>query len=153
MIRKALPKDLAEINELRRQVNDIHVQGRPDIFKPGFCKELQDHAEWYLTSEDNDIFVDEQEGMITGMIMVDYITKPESAYGLAREFCHIAEICVDKEHRRKGIAHDLMERVKEEAKTRGLNKIELDVWAFNNALSFYEAEGFRPFRTFLELDL
>ena len=45
------------INELRRQVNDIHVNGRPDIFKPGFCKELQDHAEWYLSSDNNDIFV------------------------------------------------------------------------------------------------
>ena len=153
MVRKAENRDLKEINVLRKQVNDLHVQGRPDIFKPGFCKELQDHAEWYLTSPDNDIFVDEQDEKITGMIMVDYISKPESPYGLARNFCHIAEICVDAEYRRNGIAHKLMERVKEEAKRRGLNKIELDVWAFNDAISFYEAEGFNMFRTFLEYDL
>ena len=153
MIRKAVTGDLQQINELRRQVNDIHVQGRPDIFKAGFSQEFQDHAAWYLTSDDNDIFVDEQDGRLTGMIMVDYIAKPESPYGLAREFCHIAEICVDKDFRRKGIAHNLMEYVKEEARKRGLKRIELDVWAFNDALGFYEAEGFRTFRTFLECDI
>ena len=56
MIRLADNKDLEAINELRRQVNDIHVNGRPDIFKPGFCKEFEDYAEWYLSSDNNDIF-------------------------------------------------------------------------------------------------
>ncbi len=153
MIRLADNKDLEAINELRRQVNDIHVNGRPDIFKPGFCKELEDHAERYLSSDNSDIFVDEQEGKIAGMVMVDYISKPESPYGFARDFCHIAEICVDKEYRRRGIAHSLIERVKEETQKRGLSKIELDVWAFNDAATFYEAEGFKPFRTFLEYDV
>ncbi len=27
--------------KLRRQVYELHVQGRPDIFKPGFGQELQ----------------------------------------------------------------------------------------------------------------
>ena len=153
MIRKAENKDIEQINALRKQVNDLHVQGRPDIFKPGFTEEFQDRAAWYLDSPDNDIFVDDRDGEITGMIMVDYISKPESPYGFAREFCHIAEICVDSEHRRMGIAHDLMEYVKGEAKGRGLNKIELDVWAFNDAIDFYRAEGFKTFRTFLECDI
>ena len=153
MIRKAENADIRQINELRKQVNDLHVQGRPDIFKAGFCQELQDHAAWYLSSEENDIFVDEQDGKITGMIMVDYISRPESVYNLARDFCHIAEICVDKDCRRKGIAHELMAFVREEAKKRGLTRIELDVWAFNDAMGFYKAEGFRTFRTFLECDV
>ena len=60
---------------------------------------------------------------------------------------------MDKEYRRRGIAHSLIERVKEETQKRGLSKIELDVWAFNDAAMFYEAEGFKPFRTFLEYDV
>ena len=153
MIRTAEDKDIKQINRLREQVNDIHVQGRPDIFKAGFCKELQDYAAWYLQSDSNDIFVDDIDGEIVGMVMIDYIRKPESPYGLAREFCHIAEICVDGKWRRKGIAHELMERVRAEAKKRGMTKIELDVWAFNDALDFYESEGFHVFRRFLECDL
>lgn len=30
MVRLAKEKDLGRINELRKQVNDIHVEGRPD---------------------------------------------------------------------------------------------------------------------------
>ena len=44
-------------------------------------------------------------------------------------------------------------RLVEEAKKRGLTRIELDVWAFNDAMGFYKAEGFRTFRTFLECDV
>ena len=153
MIRKAEMKDLDAVNELRRQVNELHVQGRPDIFKPGFGPELRDHALIYLTSENNEIFVDEEEGRLAGVIMGDYFSKPETPYSMARDFCHIAEICVDRDFRRQGIAHRLMAHAKEEAKKRGLTRIELDVWAFNDAIRFYEAEGFRTFRTFFEMEL
>ena len=153
MIRKAELKDLDAVNELRKQVNELHVQGRPDIFKPGFGPELREHAAMYLTSENNEIFVEERDGRIAGMIMVDYFSKPETPYSMAREFCHIAEICVDRDFRRQGIAHLLMEKAKEEARKRGLNRLELDVWAFNDAIRFYEAEGLKIFRTFLEIEL
>ena len=43
-----------------------------------------------------------------------------------------------------------MDFVKADAKEKGFPRIELDVWAFNDALSFYEAEGFTVFRRFLE---
>ncbi|MCR5674583.1 MAG: GNAT family N-acetyltransferase [Lachnospiraceae bacterium] len=153
MIRSAKNEDISQINKLREQVNALHVKGRPDIFKAGFSREFQDRAAWYLQSEDNEIFVDDRDGEIVGMVMVDYISKPESPYGLAREFCHIAEICVDEKWRRKGVAHELMECVRTEARKKGMTKIELDVWAFNDALGFYEAEGFHVFRRFLECDL
>ena len=60
---------------------------------------------------------------------------------------------MDEKWRRKGIAHGLMERIRTEARKRGMTKIELDVWAFNDALDFYESEGFHVFRRFLECDL
>ncbi len=31
----AKEKELDRINELRKQVNDLHVDGKPDVFKPG----------------------------------------------------------------------------------------------------------------------
>ena len=42
-IRFAREDELEQVNQLRRQVNDVHVQGRPDIFKPGFPIELQNY--------------------------------------------------------------------------------------------------------------
>ena len=40
MIRFAKKEELEIVNELRKQVNEIHCEGRPDIFRKGFRKEL-----------------------------------------------------------------------------------------------------------------
>ncbi len=150
MVRLADRGDAEGINALRRQVNELHVQGRPDLFKPGFPKELQDHVQVYLNSPDHYAAVEEMDGQLAGMVMVDYIVRPESPYVRERKFCHIAEICVDEAFRRRGVGKRLMDFVKEDAKAKGFPRVELDVWSFNDALAFYEAEGFSVFRRYLE---
>ena len=49
MVRIAKPEDAERINELRRQVNELHVSGRPNHFKAGFGEELRKHDYMYLT--------------------------------------------------------------------------------------------------------
>ena len=153
MVRIADMQDKDAVNELRRQVNDLHVQGRPDLFKPGFGPEIRDHVELYLNKVTGYAAVAEIDGETAGMVMVDYIEKPESPYGPARRFVHIAEICVDARFRRRGVGRQLMDFVKADAKAKGFPKIELDVWSFNDALAFYESEGFTVFRRFLEYNV
>lgn len=153
MARFAEEKDLIRVNELRKQVNDVHVNGRPDIFRPGFCQEMRAFLYAMFFSETHKIIVAEREGIICGMVCVEYTTKPESPYNLERHFCHIVEIAVDKDFHRHGVGTELLEFVKQDAKERGLSKIDLDVWEFNeSAKEFYDAMGFRPYRTYLELD-
>ena len=36
-------KELERVNELRQQVNALHVAGKPDVFKPGFPEELHNY--------------------------------------------------------------------------------------------------------------
>lgn len=153
MVRFAVPQDAEAINVLRKEVNDLHVAGRPNHFKAGFGKELQDHVYMYLVGGFGYAAVDEEEGQIIGMVMVDYIDRPESPYRYAERFAHIAEICVDEKHRRQGVGKRLLDFVKADAKAKGFSRIELDVWAFNDALAFYEAKGYTVFRRFLELRL
>ena len=153
MVRFAMPQDAEAINVLRKEVNDLHVAGRPNHFKAGFGKELQDHVYMYLAGGFGYAAVDEEDGQIIGMVMVDYIDRPESPYRYAERFAHIAEICVDEKHRRQGVGKRLLDFVKADAKAKGFSRIELDVWAFNDALAFYEAEGYTVFRRYLELPL
>lgn len=154
MVRFAEEKDLEKVNELRKQVNDIHVEGRPDIFKAGFCRELRDFARVLMNDENGDIIVAERDGIICGMVCVDYVNKPESPYGMARSFYHVQEIAVDENYRRHGVGKELLEFMIADAKKRNLNKIELDVWKFNDsAMEFYEAVGFRETRRWLEFEV
>lgn len=154
MVRFAEEKDLDIINELRKQVNDIHVEGRPDIFKAGFGTELRDYAQVLINGENSDIIVAERDGIICGMACVDYVNKPETPCGNARCFYHVQEIAVDVNHRRQGVAKELLEFMIEDAKKRKLGKIELDVWEFNeSAIEFYQAVGFRQMRRWLEYEV
>ena len=152
-IRLADARDAEQINILRKAVNDLHVEGRPRHFKAGFGSELREHIYIYLAGGFGYAAVAEEEGKIVGMVMVDYIDRPESPYRYAERFCHIAEICVEKDRRRMGVGKRLLDFVKQDAREKGLSRIELDVWAFNDALEFYESEGFTVFRRYLEYTL
>lgn len=154
MVRFAKEKDLDRVNELRKQVNDIHVEGRPDIFKAGFCEELRDFARVLMNGKNSDILVEERDGVICGMACVDYVDKKESPYGNARKFYHVQEIAVDVNHRRQGVAKELLEFMIADAKQRGLDKIELDVWEFNDsAIEFYQTVGFKQIRRWMEFEI
>jgi len=154
MVRFAEEKDLDRVNELRGQVNALHAAGRPDVFKPDFCQELRDRAEEILRGENSDILVAERDGVICGMASVEYLTRPESPYMWERKFYYVAEFGVDEAFRRQGVGRELMDFMRQDARKRGFSRIELDGWEFNtNAMKFYEAVGFKPFRRFLEWDL
>lgn len=154
MVRFAEEKDLNIINELRKQVNDIHVEGRPDVFKAGFGTEIRDFAKVIMNGENSDIIVAERNGVICGMVCVDYVNKPETPYSKARSFYHVQEIAVDVNYRRQGVAKELLEFMITDAKKRKLGKIELDVWEFNDsAIEFYQAVGFRQTRRWMEYEV
>ncbi len=72
MIRFAVPEDLSRVNVLRKQVNDFHVEHRPDVFKAGFGQEIADVAAAYMQQEDADVIVCERDGEILGFAMIRY---------------------------------------------------------------------------------
>lgn len=154
MIRFATEADLERVNELCRQVSELHAHARPDMFKPGFCDQLRDYARVLIDSPEHDILVCEREGAISGMACVDYIDKPPTAYSQRRRVYHVNELCVDSACRRQGVASELIAFMREYARERGFGSIELDVWEFNReALAFYTAAGFETYRRLMEIKL
>ena len=154
MVRFAEEQDLPRVNELRKQVSELHVNGRPDVFKPGFCQELQERVYEMYRSEDSDVIVAERDGMICGMACVEYLNKQESPYNRGRKIYYVTEFGVDEAFQRRGVGRELMAFMGEDARAKGFTRIELDMWTFNEgALRFYEAAGFRAFRQLMEWDL
>lgn len=151
MIRYATREELERVNELRKIVNEVHCNGRPDIFKDGFCKELQDFIYTLWESDNSDVIVALRDNEICGFACVDYVEKSESPYNLARRFYHINEFGVDEKYRRQGVATELFDFIKKEATAKKFDKIELDMWEFNDdALKFYESVGLVTYRRFME---
>ena len=154
ILRQATETDLPRSNELRRQVNALHVAGRPDVFRAGFGQELQDHIAVLFAGEGHEILVAENDTGVVGFACLKYIDRPESPYRNASRFVAIEEIGVDEACQRQGAGRLLVDAVRTRAGEMGYSRIELDMWEFNeNARAFYERIGFRTYRRYMELDV
>lgn len=153
-VRFANETDLSAVNRLRMQVNELHVTGRPETFRPGFPPELADHVYTVFRDPDRDILVAEEEGEIRGFAVLHEIRRPENPFMFERHFLDVDEFGVDEAARRQGIGRALIDRAKALAKERGFDRLELNMWEFNqDALAFYEALGFETYRRYMEIKL
>ena len=153
-IRFAEKEDLENVNKLRKQVNDLHTAGKPEIFKPGFSKELSDHIYTIFADPRQKIVVYEIDGAIRSFAVINHITKPENPFMYVRDYLDIDEFCVDEAFRRKGLATEMIAFIRDYAKAEGFDRLELNMWEFNrDALEFYEAVGFNTYRRYLEMKL
>lgn len=153
-VRFAQENELERLNELRKQVNDLHVAGRPDIFKPGFPKELADHVFTIWNDPDQRIVVAERDGVLCGFAVLHHIRKQETPFMFSREYLDIDEFCVDEAYRRTGVAAEMITFIRSYAKAQSFDRIELNMWEFNDgALSFYEAVGFTTYRRYMEMQI
>ena len=140
------------MNELRKQVNDLHVEGKPDVFKAGFNDELYNHIYDIWNDPEQEIVVADADGIICGFAVVHHIYKAENPFMFERDFIDVDEFCVDERFRRQGIATEIITFIKEYTKEKGFKRIELNMWEFNQgALEFYEAVGFNTYRRYMEL--
>ena len=153
-VRFARQEDLERINELRKQVNDLHVAGKPEIFKPGFCDELRNYIRTIWEDPHKEIVVAELEGSILGFAILNHIIRPENPFMFERNYLDVDEFGVDEASRRQGIAGAMIRFIRDYAREKGFSRLELNMWEFNRgALAFYETAGFRTYRRYLEMPL
>ncbi len=152
VVRFAARADLPAVNQLRKQVNDLHVAGRPEIFKPDFPAELRDYLYAVFDDSGKDVVVAELDGAILGFATLNSVHRPETPYMYERHFLDVDEFCVAESARRQGVGRALTDFIRNIAKSRGFSRVELNMWEFNrDALAFYEAVGFSTYRRYMEL--
>ena len=69
-VRLAERNELEQVNVLRGQVNRLHSDARPDMFKAGFCDELKEYVYAFFDAEGRYVVVAECGGSICGFAMV-----------------------------------------------------------------------------------
>ena len=148
----AKENELVRVNELRKQVNDLHVEGKPEVFKAGFNDELRDYIYNIWDDPEQEIVVADLDGTICGFAVLHHIVKPATPFMYERDFIDVDEFCVDKDYRRQGVASEMITFIRNYAKEKGFNRIELNMWEFNrDALAFYETVGFKTYRRYMEM--
>lgn len=124
-VRYANFDELPRVNELRRTVSELHDEGRPDIFRPGFCEELQQRVYTLFDAPQYGVIVACLDGEICGFAIVQYVDRLGSTYMCAQRFYHIEEFGVDEKYRRHGIGTALLTFCKAEAKQKGFDRLTL----------------------------
>ena len=153
MIRLGKVEDIEQVNKIRKQVNDLHVEGEPKIFK-GFVKEIADYINEFINADDKQLLVCEVDGIICGYAMLEFAIKPETVYRFEQRFVDVHELGVLIGQQSKGYGKMLIDKIEQIAKQQGYPRIELNMWSFNkNALKFYERVGFETYRRYLRLDV
>lgn len=151
-IRQASEEDIDGIMNLLHQVNDVHADGRPDLFVHGHTKYDVDKLKEIISNHKTPIFVGiDSEGKLAGYCFCIIEDLSKSDHMAPVKTLYIDDLCVDKAHRGKRIGHTIYDAVKKYAKDNGFYNITLNVWCCNpSAIKFYESLGMQPMKIGME---
>lgn len=151
MIRFAKEKDIPKIEDLLSQVDLVHHNGRPDIFKTG-KKYSKEELKLLIKDETRPILVcvDEQDEVLGYCFCIFQQHKNNSVLTDIKTL-YIDDLCVDENLRGKHIGKKLYDAAVELARENGCYNLTLNVWSCNSgAYKFYESMGLLPQKTTME---
>lgn len=152
--RLAVSSDALAIASALRNMLEIHHNGRPDLFREGATK-YDEKAVADMIAEGKDMIYVAACGLTVcayAICRIEYI----SGHPIRRDMktMYLDDLCVMPEYRDRGIGHRFMNMLFDEAKKRGCDNFELNVWEFNSrAVSFYESCGLTVQRRRMEKHL
>lgn len=152
-IRMAKNEDIPRIHDLLTQVNNVHANGRPDLFKSGNRKYSDEqlveiiadvkNRPVFVATDDDDCVLGYCFGVVEQFVNDNNRTDVKTLY--------IDDLCVDEVCRGQHVGKQLYEYVLDFARNNGFYNITLNVWECNpTARAFYDKMGLRPLKTYLE---
>ena len=150
-VRNAVEKDIEVIENLLAQVDLVHYNGRPDIFKIG-SKYNAEQIKQMLDDKSKPIFVcvDESDAVL-GYCFCIFVQHDNDPVLTNVKSLYVDDLCVDETKRNNGIGKVLLNYAVDFAKKSGCYNVTLNVWSCNaQALKFYEACGFIPQKIVME---
>ena len=143
MIRKAENRDIPRILELLVQVNMVHHNGRPDLFKGPATKYTEEELETIIADPERPVFVftDEMDSTLGYAFCIEKKKKNDNLMMDYRTL-YIDDLCVDENCRGQHIGKQLLEYVESYAKKNIFDSLTLNVWKLNDsAYEFYLKNG------------
>ena len=155
-VRMATEKDIPQISRLLDQVNLVHHQGRPDLFKyDGTGKYTDEELKGILADPSRPILaaVDENDCMKGYAFCIFQQYKNHNIMTDIKTL-YIDDLCVEEACRGQHIGRTLYDAALRFAREHGCYNVTLNVWSCNtNAMKFYESCGLKPQKVGMEVIL
>ena len=140
MLELATKNDRLDVNRLARQVHEMHVQWRPDLYQ--MPEELFPEELYTELVKNRELYVAKLDGAVIGFALLR-MRVSEGVGKVTRKIMLIDQICVDEALRNHGIGTQMMEEVRVLARAFGCTDLQLGVYPQNDAaVSFYQKCGF-----------
>ena len=140
-IRNATTNDYESVIKIISQVQDMHVEWRPDIYK--YNDNLIAKEEFEKIVENNTFFVAENENKKNVGVLEIIFRHIESPAHVTRDVIFIDTMTVDEKYRGLGVGHKMFEFLKTMKIEKNMDGIELQVNARNvAAYEMYKKYGF-----------
>ena len=141
--RTANKNDYIQLRKLMVQLQQHHINLRPDVYKMSEDFFTEDTFDKLLT-ECNVLLAVEENGEIAGAVSYSILDMKASIIHPFKSLW-ISDLVIDENHRKQGIGSMLMDKIKQIAKDNNVDRIQLNVNALNNgAIKLYEKLGFTP---------
>lgn len=150
-IRMAQEKDIDRMLELLKQVNLVHHEGRPDLFKVN-TKYSKEQLKNIINDVNTPILVaTNQDDFLMGYAFCIFKQHKNDSILTDVKTLYIDDLCVDENCRGQHIGKNLYSAVLSFAKDNNCYNLTLNVWNCNpNAMKFYEACGLVPQKITME---
>ncbi len=149
LIRLAGTDDYPQIEAIMQQVQSLHVNLRPDIYKV-VCTAIPEE-ELAKGIEQQSFYVAEADNKIVGILSFLH-RSVRGAHQVAREVLFVDTMAVDAPYRGKGVGKAFLAFLKKIKEERGFDGTELQVNARNKAAyDIYRSWGFTEKSINLEL--
>ena len=150
-LRRAEARDIPAIMALLIQVNMVHHNGRPDLFKGPTTKYTEAELAAILADDATPVFVcTDGSDRVLGH---GFCVMQHSGGQLMEEHdtLYIDDICVDEAARGLGVGRALYDSIVAYAREKGCYNVTLNVWSCNpGAMAFYEKLGMKPYKIGME---
>lgn len=153
-IRLAQMRDIPELLKLLHQVEEVHRQIRPDLFRPGAVKYTGAMLETMLDDPARPIYVGISEGRLLGYAFCILKQTKDDHFLVDHSTIYIDDLCVDEDCRGQHVGKALYEYVCARGRELGCDSVTLNVWCGNDsAMAFYEKRGLKPRSIHMEMSL
>lgn len=154
-VRMAQEKDIPQINSLLYQVERVHQQGRPDLFKEGAKKYNDEQLKEMLKDSTRPILAAvNDDDVMQGYAFCIFQEHKNDNVLTDIKTLYIDDLCVDENCRGQHVGTLLYDAVKKFAKESGCYNVTLNVWECNSsAMKFYQKVGLVPYKTGMEIIL
>ena len=146
-IRQALLVDSPLLSSLCMDVQRLHAENHPEIFKMPLHEDFAvAFFEEMLADPSVRVYIAEEDTRALGYIFCKLIERPENPFRFAGRYLDVDQISVRPAAQGKGVGAALIKQAELLARDWNIHSIHLNSWGFNTkAHVFFEKMGFEKF--------